>query len=191
MQPLQRARGAAAGRAIAATLVVLVSTGVAVDSAVNRRSTDSVKTLLTSMSGKQLQAIAVRHPAEPGRYVAARLYPGVQLLLISAKTDATAYMDAKLAERAYAEVYVALHQGIPESKLFIQDMGADGLRGGDGGLADIVYERGKDQHVLNGDHRAARMSSSEYSKLVADTDSRYAELLTILIEAAKAHQSAQ
>ena len=192
MRPVHTFRGPAGGRATAATLMLIVATAVGVRSAGDMRSTSSVKSLITSMSGKGLQAIAAPHPSEAGRYVAARLYPGVQLLLISARTNAASYMDAKLAEGAYIDVYASLHQGIPESKLFIQDMGADGLRGAEGGLADIVYERGKDQHVLNGDHRAAKMSAPEYSKLVSTLDGRYVELLAVLTEGAKARtQSAR
>lgn len=147
-------------------------------------SADAVKQLSDAMAQKKLTAIAARHPSEPDRYVAAMLFPGVQLLVISARSSAPAYVDAKIAAGAYSDVYAALQQGIDESKLFIQDMGADGLRGTRGGTADIVYRKGREQTVLNGDHRAAKMSEDDYRKLAADTERQYAELLRLLSEAA-------
>jgi hypothetical protein len=156
------------------------------------KSPGLVGQLVQVMSERRLNAIAVQHPSEPDRYVAARLFPGVQLLVITARSSAKDYIQSQLTPTGYANVYSALQHGTPESKLFIQDMGSDGLRGLDGGTADIVYVRGKDQHVLNGDHKAADMSRNDYAKLVGDLDRQYAELLSLLVRAARAtgHQRA-
>jgi len=152
-------------------------------------SSGSVTELVKALGARQMTAIAAKHPSEPGRYIAAMHFPSVQLLVISARTQSPEYIEARLTAGAYADVYAALQQGIPESKLFIHDMGGDGLRGGEGGTADIVYERGKDVRVIDGDHQAAEMSKAEYEKVIRQLDRRYTELLRVLVQAVGANRS--
>ena len=169
-------------RCLAAALAL---TGLAVvpvqSEKTTRTSSAAVGELVKAMNARQLTAIAARDPAEPDRYVAAMLFPGVQLLVITARTQAPDYLEAQLAAKAYGNAYGALQQGIADSKLFVQDMGGDGLRGADGGTADVVYSRGKDTRILDGDHKAARMSASNYRKLVSDLDRKYTDMLRVLI----------
>lgn len=148
-------------------------------------SSAAVGELVKAMNARQLTAIAARDPAEPDRYVAAMLFPGVQLLVLTARTQGPDYLEAQLAAKAYGNAYGALQQGIADSKLFVQDMGGDGLRGADGGTADVVYSRGKDTHILDGDHKAARMSASNYRKFVSDMDRKYTDMLRVLIDSLK------
>ena len=173
----------------AGVLALGVFLSVTVPVAGNDRSTAKsavlCKQLVTAMTDRQLTAIAAPHPDESGRYVAAMLFPGVQLLLISARSSEPAYIESQLTPEGFANVYAALQQGVPESKLFIQDMGSDGLLGPEGGMADIVYRRGKDERVFNGDHKLAGMSRSAYADLVRETDEQYSALLTLLFEAVK------
>jgi hypothetical protein len=178
-----RSKGSAA--AIAAVLW-LSAAPVAVAERVQVRSPEVVKQLTAAMQARGLAAVAAKDPEEPDRYVAAMLFPGVQLLVITARTSSTAYVDAQLASRAYENAYTTLHQGTPDSKAFFQDMAADGLLGADGGTADIVYLRGVQQHVLNGDAKAAKLSRAAYAELVADLDERYTKLLRLLLQAAQA-----
>ena len=169
--------------ALAVALLILGVTAHAEKGALE--SPELVKQLVTAMSGKKLNAIAVRDPETPDKYVAATLFPGVQLLVISAAANPPAYIDAEMRSGRHDSVYAALHQGPAASKLFIQDMGADGIHALDGGLTDIVWERETTQHVLNGDHKAAGKSEQEYAKLVQDLDARYARLLKLLAAAAQ------
>ena len=154
-------------------------------------SSAAVSELVKAMNERQLTAIAAKDPAEPDRYVAAMLFPGVQLLVISARTQAPDYLEAQLAAKAYDNAYAALQQGLAESKLFVQDMGGDGLRGADGGTADVVYSRGKETRILDGDHKAARMSASDYRKLVSDIDRKYTAMLRVLIDSLRAGQEVE
>ena len=153
-----------------------------------RTSSEAVGELVKAMNERQLTAIAAQDPAEPDRYVAAMLFPGVQLLVISARTQSPDYLEAQIAANAYSNAYTALQQGIAWSKLFVHDMGCDGLRAGEGGTADIVYLRGKDTRILDGDHKAAGMSVSDYRKLVSDIDRKYTEMLRVLMEPLKANR---
>ena len=143
-----------------------------------------VQRLAKAMADAQLTSLAARSPAGAEQYVAVMLFPGVQLLLIAAQPTAPAYVESMLSSRDFASVYAALQQGVPESKFFVHDMGCDGLTGVAGGSADIIYLRGKDQRIIDGDHKAAEMSSADYNKLVGEMDRRYAELLAVLLEAA-------
>ena len=148
------------------------------------RSPGMVQALVSALSSAGATAIATPDPAEPGRYVAAMLFPKVQLLVISAKSSATEYIAAELAAGRHEKVYDALHQAEPATKLFVQDMGGDGLRGMEGGLADLVYERGTTQHILDGNHKTARLSEKDYAALHRRLDDQYARLLSLLVEAA-------
>ena len=145
-----------------------------------------VKQLVTALTANKLNAIATKDPESPDRYVAGMLFPGVQLLVISAAANSRPFVDAEMADRRYDSVYSDLHHGPAVSKLFIQDMGADGIHALDGGVADVVWERGVTQHLLNGDHKAANKSESEYAKLVQNLDARYARVLKLLLAAAQA-----
>ena len=155
------------------------------------QSPETVRQLVASMKQAGLSAIATRDPGRPGNYVAAMLFPGVQLLVIRAQTTAPEYVEAELAAGRYEAVYNALHQGVPASKLFVQDMGSDGLGGADGGLADIIYRHGVDQHVLNGDHKAAKLSAPKYAALVGELDRQYTQVLGLLLESANHRASSR
>ena len=178
-----------------ATVAVLMSLtagvpAIAAGERARERSPELVKQLTQLMTERQLTAIAAKDPEAPDRYVAAMLFPGVQLLVIAARSDAPAYIDAEIASRKYDAVYAVLQHGVPESKLFVQDMACDGLHGTEDRTPDIVYERGVQQHMLDGDHKAARMSREAYAKHVEALDSRYAKLLTLLLQSARAPSTA-
>jgi hypothetical protein len=150
------------------------------------KSPEVVKQLVQAMTERKLTIMAVKDPSEQDRYVAVMLFPDVQLLLISARTANQAYIDSQLASGGHAEIYAALHQGIGESKLFVQDMGADGLHQVKGGPTDVVYERGTKETILNGDRKATDLSEADYRKMVTQTDEEYTRLLNLLLEAVKA-----
>lgn len=154
------------------------------------QSPEVVRQVVAAMTGAGLTAIAAPEPGAPDHYVAAMLFPGVQLLVIRARTTAPAYIEAELAAGRYDSVYRALQQGEPASKLFVQDMGGDGIHGTSDAIADIVYRRGVDQHVLDGDHKAAKLSAKDYAALVQDLDGQYAKLLALLVEPANARLAA-
>lgn len=148
-------------------------------------SPDAVKQLAQAMSERKLTAISVKDPTEADRYIAVMLFPDVQLLLITARTENQAYVDSQLRAGNHADVYAALHQGIGESKLFVQDMGVDGIHRTQGGPTDVVYERGEDELILNGDRKATDLSEADYAKAVTRLDEQYTRMLKLLLEAVK------
>ena len=60
--------------------------------------------------------------------LAALFFPG-QLLVMSARYEVPIYLEEKLADKQYREVYIDLNSAsIPESRVFITDSSANGLQ---------------------------------------------------------------
>jgi hypothetical protein len=144
------------------------------------RSSDAASALVSAMKAQGLDAVAVQDPEDAERFVAAMLVPDVQLLVVAAKSTAPEYLRTQLAQRQFRDAYSALFSGaVPETKLFFQDMGCDGLKE-DGGNIDILYERGTNQIVFNGDWKQQKMSRSAYDEKVRDAESKYSRMLSLL-----------
>ncbi|RPH61572.1 MAG: hypothetical protein EHM89_07030 [Acidobacteria bacterium] len=134
----------------------------------------------------KLDAIAARQESEPDRFVAALYFPG-QLLVVSARYMVPPILVAHVEKKNYRDVYVDLNGAqIPETKIFIDDVGADGLTVEKGAGADS-YERGsKIRWIFNGQWRQQKIASeAEYKKNFEAADSEYAEILSALIQQAK------
>ena len=78
-----------------------------------------------------LGAIAARDTADEDRFVAALSFPG-SLLVVSARYEVPIYVEQKIADAEYREVYIDLNAAsIPQTKVLITDTGADGLSSGE------------------------------------------------------------
>lgn len=144
------------------------------------RSSDAASALVSLMKAQGLDAIAVQDPADPERFVAAMLVPDVQLLVVAAKSTAPEYLRTQLAQRQFRDAYSALFSGaVPESKIFFQDMGCDGLKQDDSNI-DTLYERGTNQIVFNGDWKGQKLSRTAYDEKLRDAESKYSEMLALL-----------
>ncbi|MEX2662431.1 MAG: hypothetical protein WD227_10890, partial [Vicinamibacterales bacterium] len=119
-----------------------------------------VKQLVTAMSALKLDAIAAKDPAEPGRFVAALVFPGVQVLVISSRHQALDYVTMQLGKREFRSVYEELQRGVPEGRLFFHDMGCDGFVRNDS--IDIFYEGPTAQTLLDGDWAAQSLTEAAY-----------------------------
>ena len=146
--------------------------------------------LVAEMTAHRLDAIAAADPGEPGRYVAALLIPGGQLLVVSALTPSGGVLAQRIAAAAYRDAYLDL-QGTPTpvGKFFVQDTGADGIRDGRDGVVDVVYEDGTRQTLFDRG-LAKQLAGAAYDKALAAADHRYAEALLTLVDAAKAASDA-
>lgn len=115
-----------------------------------------------------LGAIAARDTADEDRFVAALSFPG-SLLVVSARYEVPLYVEQKIADAEYREVYIDLNAAsIAETKVLITDTGADGLSSGDDS-ADMV-DTGSGPARYDGD---------------ADADAQYARMLRALIAEAR------
>ena len=142
-----------------------------------------VKQLVTAMSALKLDAIAAKDPADPGRFVAALVFPGVQLLVISTRHQSLDYVTMQLGKREFRGVYDELQRGVPEGRLFFHDMGCDGFVRNDS--IDIFYEGPTAQTLLDGDWAAQSLTETAYRAKRNAAEAQYAHALSVLLEAAK------
>jgi hypothetical protein len=142
-------------------------------------SSQAAGELVAAMKSKNLDAIAIEHPEQPDRFVAAMLIPGVQLLVVSAKSTAPEYLRGQLAQQLYRDVYSTLQAAaVLDTKLFFQDMGSDGLSGESS--VDIMYEHGTKQTIFDGDWKKQKISKSEYEERLRKADAEYSKMLSVL-----------
>src|SRR5678815_714484 len=88
-----------------------------------------------------------------------------------------------IRDRRYADAYTALQQSAtPETRIFIQDLKADGLqpRAGDG--VDVVFEHGR-RTFFDGSRSGRELSEDEYRQRFDTCDEEYARWLSVLIDA--------
>jgi hypothetical protein len=134
----------------------------------------------------QLDAVAAADPEAPDRFVAALVFPNVQLLVVSAKYPAPTLILQQIAAKAYRDAYMALQQsGISDGKVFVQDLAADGLRGEDAQGVDVLYENVVNQTLFDGAPEKRKMTKSAYDQKVQASDATYSRMLTLLINQLK------
>jgi hypothetical protein len=169
------------------TVLGLLVLGVpALASAQSSKSMTVAKELTAALDAKKLDAIAAKFPSDPGRYVAALYFPGVQLLVISGKYPVPQLMDPRIAQKQYRDVYMELSGTVPkESKIFVLDMGAPGLtQKKTDGYFD-TWTQGDKQVVFDGNWGAQKLSEADYNKAYEAADEEYAKMLGALLEEAK------
>ena len=95
------------------------------------------------LGGRHLEAIAAADPAAPDRFVGALLFPNVQLLVVAGRLAPPDAIRAQLTTRQYKDVYLALTgSSAPDSRVFFQDLNADGLHAAAGEGVDVMYRAG-------------------------------------------------
>jgi hypothetical protein len=146
-------------------------------------SASAVQQLATYLAAHNESSIAARDP-DSGAFIAAMFYPGVQLLVVSAKPPAPDAVAASLAAKNFRDVYLALQDGAAQAgRLFVQDLGANGLSDG-GDSVDVVYDSGQ-QTVFDGNPRSHKLSEQAYRDAFTSADSRYAHMVMVLLEQAR------
>lgn len=140
----------------------------------------SVRALLESL---KLDAIVVRDPEVPGRYVAALYIQGSQLLVLSAPYAVPAALDKMIAERKFLDAYqsiqsVASHKG----HFFVVDMQGDGLKRAC--EADQPFDStsidGGTPISFDGKWEPQKLTEKEYNLQFDKDDARYARMLQVL-----------
>jgi hypothetical protein len=153
-------------------------------SAQDSRSAEGVRRLTAVMSTHQQTAIAVKDP-DSGEFVAALCFPDVQLLVVSARSSASAFLDEQIAAKNFQDVYAALQDGsLRDSRVFFQDLGADGLHADGGNSVDVFYDRGQ-QFLFDGQPRKHKLSEQVYRDKFAAADARYVRLVDLLLAQAR------
>lgn len=174
-------------RWLAAAVLALWAAGTAQAAASESRSAALTKELSALMAERQMDAIGAHDPQAPGRFVAAMLFPGVQLLVVEARHPSPDTLQARLFYKQYKDVYFDLQQpSITDGKVFIQDLGCDGLRADGVGSVDIMYEGGKTQTLFDGNWKKRGQSETEYQTKFQKADEQYTRMLGLLIAELKA-----
>jgi hypothetical protein len=140
--------------------------------------------LVEALQQQKLEAIAAVDPSDPNRFVAA-LYSAGQLLVVSARHPAPAALTDQLGRKEYHDVYRALSgTSMPESKFFVQDLGADGLHNTPDSI-DVVYEKGVDQLIFDGRPEAHKINKRTYAEKYQQAEDRYDQMLKLLLGATR------
>lgn len=146
-------------------------------------SAGPAKELMQLLSERKIDSIAARMPDSTEEFVGALTFPG-QLMVVWAKSSAPSYVNEKLINKQYREVYVDLNSAsITESRHFVTDLGPDGLRARPAqrqGPADS-HDLGTKTMRFDGNWREDKMSESDYMKAHAEADAAYAKAVQALI----------
>ena len=120
--------------------------------------------LVQLLTAAQLDAIAAKDSEGADRFVAALAFPG-QLIVVSARYEVPMYVEEKILSGDYREVYLDLNgASIPDTKVLITDVGADGLMSGL--EATDMVDTGSGPVLFDGD---------------ADAEAQYVRMLNALI----------
>ena len=170
-------------RRLALAAAVFIAPALA--SAQDSKSAAPVTELVKALDSMKLESFAVKG-ASPNEYVAALYFPGSQLLVVGAKFDTPSRADSLLEMKNYRDLYIELNSAsLPESKTFVSDLGANGLRfKKDGNLYDTVDAGGK-SHSLDGDWKKAKISEDEYTKTFSASDQQYVQMIQLLLAGLK------
>jgi hypothetical protein len=153
------------------------------------------KELATLLEQQKLTCVASKDPAQADLYYAALYpYPG-QLLVVQANYKEPVFINPKIAKKEYMDVYLDLNSAsIAGTKLFVMDLGADGLKAKpDGPAYDSVEQDSKQgdkivtkRFTFDGDWKKQGLQSEdEYNRAFADAEAKYAKILRVLIASAK------
>ena len=175
-------------RVVCGSLVALVILSLAVAaSAQDSKSAPLAKQLAAALDAGKLDSIAAKDPSAPDVFVAALYFPGIQLLVVSAKYSVPQLLNERVTKREYRDVYLDLNgASVPDTKVFIEDPGADGLKAKreDNTAFDAVDLGGK-HTMFDGDWKKQKLSEQDYLKAFSTADERYAQILAALLAQAK------
>src|SRR5512135_597262 len=132
------------------------------------KSAPLAKQLAAALDEAKLSSIAVKDPAQPGVFIAALYYPGSMLLVVQARMTAAQAMVDRIAKKDFQNVYVDLQSASDhETKVFVQDNGADGLK-----MKSFDSVDSHDKSVsYDGDWKKQKFSSEqEYQKAFEKDD---------------------
>jgi hypothetical protein len=174
-------------RVVFGSLVVLIALSVAAPApAQESKSAALAKELATMLDAAKLESIAAKDPSAPDTFVAALYFPGLQLLVVSAKYTAPQLLNDRLAKKEYRDTYIDLSSAsVPATKAFIEDLGADGLKAKQDNKGADTFELAGARTVFDGDWKRQKMAEADYMKAFSTADDRYAQMLTALVAQAK------
>jgi hypothetical protein len=154
-----------------------------ITAAQDSKSAPLARQLAAALDAGRSDSIAARDPGSPDGFIAALYFPGVELLVVSAKYSAPAVLNDKLLKKAYRDVYIDLNStSLVEGKIFVEDMGANGIaaKHEENQPFDTV-SIGNKATAFDGDWKRQKLSEDEYNKAFASDDDKYAQMLSVLL----------
>lgn len=151
------------------------------------KSAPLARQLAAALDAATLDCIAASDPANPGVFVAALYFKGLQILVVAGKYSVPQLLNERIARKEYRDVYMDVNgTAAPDSKVFIEDPGTDGLKAKieTNQPFDSVEMAGK-RTMFNNDWKGQKINEPDYLKAFTAADERYAQLLTALLAQAK------
>jgi hypothetical protein len=146
------------------------------------RSAPLAKQLVAALDAAKTDSIAAKDPSNQDVYLGALYIKGFQLLVIANKYAVPAALDGRLSKKEYRDLYIDLNSSPASNRVFVEDLGADGLkaRREENQPFDSVEINGA-RTLLDGDWKKQKLSEDQYMKTFDAADDRYAQILTALI----------
>jgi hypothetical protein len=135
------------------------------------------------LDNAKLESIATVDPEDPNTWIAALYFKDSQLLVVSAQYAAPTLLAAKMKDRDFRDIYLALFSsGVSGTKIWVMDTDANGLMvRPNGNAGPDMWEIKGESLMFDGEWRRAKMSEGDYRKSFADADERYTRMLRLLI----------
>ena len=135
----------------------------------------AARSLVQRLESRHMDTMAVADPRTPGRFIAVLYVSPSQLLVVGARHPNADALTVAIREKRYRDVYLDL-QGAPAvgDRLFVHDIGADGLTQTGQSVIDNAYENGT---------RAVLAKSGKGTEKLAAVDAEYVRMLEALISA--------
>ena len=167
-------------RIVAAIVVAVLLLAPAAAGAQDPRSAALAGELVKLLDARNLDAIAAK--VEDDEYVGALYFPGSQLLVVGARYLVPERMDLQLTAGNYRDIYIDLNSAsLPDSKVFISDLGANGLHARRRDNQFDTVDIGGKSYAFDGDWNRADISEEEYTKTFQTSDAEYARMLETLL----------
>jgi hypothetical protein len=147
-------------------------------------SASLAKELVGALEERNLHDVAARLQGGDDRFAAALYVPKSELLVVVARYPVPVLLQEQIYNHKYGDVYMALHgSGASEGKLFVEDIGANGLaaKAGEDGRFDIIYRDVTQRTLLTGDWKEQKISEGEYKERFDAVEATYAEALAALL----------
>src|SRR5215203_6480725 len=160
-----------------ATASLIVSPSAAQES----RTVALAHELTGMLDHAKLDSIATRQAGSDDVFVAALYFPG-QLLVVSSKYAVPALLNERIAQSKYRDAYIDLNVAVdPATKVFIEDMGADGIRARRSEKAFDIYSKGETRFPFDGDWKKRKLTEDTYMATFAEAEAQYVRMLEALI----------
>jgi len=93
-----------------------------------------------------------------------------------------AALDGRLSKKEYRDLYIDLNSSPANNRVFIEDLGADGLKAKreENQPFDSVEMNGA-RTMFDSDWKKQKISEDDYMKTFSAADARYSEILTALL----------